>query len=225
MIKNILSAFFITATLGAAAQLQYTPGKSSIATGTIQDFPDYRPQIDFVDASNQGLSLTWEVIEAYAPSQWDALAICNPSSCPVASVGANGTFTVGTSNNYFRADFIHNSTAGIGRIKLKITYNGVVDTLTFGADLTSTGINDIAQVDFNLYPNPAKGNITLSFENTTEVSSIAIFDITGKNTLNAAITANKETFSIANLQSGSYLAVIYNTKNQVIGRKRIAIID
>ena len=83
----------------------------------------------------------------------------------------------------------------------------------------SVGVkNDIHANDFNLYPNPSNGIVTIEFKDLHSVNNFAILDITGKVILNKKIYSNKETFDLSFLSKGIYIIQISDIKSTSANR-------
>lgn len=223
--KKIFTILFSFSVIFTFAQISYTPAKSVILSGTIQDFTDYEPQIDMNDPANLQAQMTWEVIEVSYPSQWDQLAICNPVTCPIATVGAAGSFAFNNGNAYYKATFIHNNVPGYGYVKLKVGYNGNTDTLTLGVNLTSTGISNIPQAEYAVFPNPTTNSVHINFAEMNNAAAMQLTDMTGRSCHTAAIENSNAVYSLPTLQKGSYILNIINNNHQIIGRNIIVIAE
>jgi hypothetical protein len=58
---------------------------------------------------------------------------------------------------------------------------------------------------FNVYPNPAKDQLTISLVNMHNKTNINIYTITGQLVKSQIISANNETIKLDNLSKGLYL--------------------
>ena len=66
----------------------------------------------------------------------------------------------------------------------------------------------------NIYPNPAKNEITISVDNQFNVQSIRLMDITGREVKN--ITANNIVrINVSDLQSGYYMINIQTSEGLI----------
>jgi len=71
-----------------------------------------------------------------------------------------------------------------------------------------SAVNDLNEKTYCLYPNPANSDfINLDFS-SEDLSEIMIFDITGKNVLNASTLQNAISLDVSNLNRGVYLVKI-----------------
>ncbi len=69
-------------------------------------------------------------------------------------------------------------------------------------DIGATSIKDGLDINFNIYPNPAKGEIMVSSDN--EMETITIFNLVGVTVFEKLVTQNKTTINTAALSNGVY---------------------
>jgi alpha/beta superfamily hydrolase len=85
---------------------------------------------------------------------------------------------------------------------------------------TNVGLNKAAtQMSMNVYPNPAKGIITVSAEN---MRNIEIVDITGRTVYTDSVRSNRETIALQGLQAGIYFVKV-TAEDGKAGVKRIVV--
>jgi len=73
------------------------------------------------------------------------------------------------------------------------------------------GIEDVAQGDFAMYPNPANNKLTISSKDEA-ISHVEIYNVLGQAIVNRTFSNNfTETLDISNLNSGLYLVKINNS--------------
>jgi len=82
------------------------------------------------------------------------------------------------------------------------------------------GIKEIVYTDFEIYPNPAKGNFNISFSNYEKGLQVEIYSILGNKVFENNNITTKEV-NISNLQSGVYLVKI--TKDSESKIKKVII--
>jgi len=83
----------------------------------------------------------------------------------------------------------------------------------------STGIEDITQISWTIYPNPAKESITIG--PLPIGSSVTIFNITGKNVYSSPINNEQTTISTANFANGIY--IIQVTNNSAVAARKLIV--
>ena len=78
-------------------------------------------------------------------------------------------------------------------------------------------VDDVTTIPFNLFPNPAVNQVTLTMETSSDLVSqnrterLRIFDLSGRTVQTLDITASKTIFSIADLPAGIYIAQLENS--------------
>ena len=80
------------------------------------------------------------------------------------------------------------------------------DTMTLPPADTTTTLYSYTGVDFSLYPNPTKGNLTI--EGITGYLQIYIHDLVGREVMTYSLTPSKKTLDVSNLPSGMYVVTV-----------------
>jgi endonuclease I len=77
----------------------------------------------------------------------------------------------------------------------------------------SSGVNNIDNVDFYVFPNPAKNTISIDYHSYTDATSkICIFNNVGEEVLHSIITNGSNKIDIASLPKGVYILSLTNDK-------------
>ena len=85
-------------------------------------------------------------------------------------------------------------------------------------DLSTVGVEDVQQVEFNLAPNPAMNEIQISGL-SEQVTAYSVLDIAGRIILEQSqYAADKTIIDVSDLKAGSYLISIQTEKG--FGTKR-----
>ncbi|NND32082.1 MAG: T9SS type A sorting domain-containing protein, partial [Saprospiraceae bacterium] len=89
-------------------------------------------------------------------------------------------------------------------------------------DNTTTVNDQVTELTFNIYPNPAKANTVLFLEGITQVERIRMFDINGRMMpINAESSGKGFRVNLGYLQEGMYLIEIKNGND--FGRQRVMV--
>ena len=80
--------------------------------------------------------------------------------------------------------------------------------ISIGEELS---IGDAFLSSISLYPNPANSEITLSIENTNDISSYRVYNTLGQLLQTGTLQANKEVISVSKYTIGVYFIVVKNT--------------
>lgn len=86
---------------------------------------------------------------------------------------------------------------------------------------TTTGINELESISFEVYPNPAKETITVQTE-INKNTTLQLLDITGRVVFTTSLSAATTSVDIAMLPAGVYTGVLLQN-GAVAGRKKIII--
>jgi uncharacterized protein (TIGR02145 family) len=79
---------------------------------------------------------------------------------------------------------------------------------------------------FNIYPNPAKDEITIDFGNTSNVigGNYKIINMLGQEVLNGDLNSQQNTIELSSIkEQGIYFVKIYDSSNTILGTKKIII--
>lgn len=92
--------------------------------------------------------------------------------------------------------------------------NSACITVTRG----TTGINEIAEGEINVFPNPASTYVTVA---NAENAQVSVFDMSGRMVANVESASANETINVANLAKGMYIVRIVDGQN--VTTKKISI--
>jgi endonuclease I len=136
-----------------------------------------------------------------------------------------GTFNGGTANFAIDQTLRRKTTATVPKATFNITTDWDVlamDTCTgFGNKMgNASEIKEttLSRNDFNIYPNPSKGNFNINFSDSNEIYSVEIYSLIGQKVFEKENT--NSTVSVSNLQKGIYLIKVAKG-NESITKKMI----
>ena len=81
--------------------------------------------------------------------------------------------------------------------------DGLLIRLNFGVIPTPSGINNIKQSQFNLYPNPTDGVFVIELEENSKYD-VTVIDILGKTVYTSSINNMNTTIDLSGLDKGVY---------------------
>ncbi len=110
-------------------------------------------------------------------------------------------------------------------VPTKITLGGIIQgtpkNILFGYELTvPTGIDELGQDLFSVYPNPISDIITINYKGLEKRTIYNVYDLTGKVVLSGTIQNENTTVNVSSIASGSYLLDVVSNGISV-GRKLI----
>jgi hypothetical protein len=95
--------------------------------------------------------------------------------------------------------------------------NGCMSTDTIVIEVAiCSGVEELTQYGFNLYPNPTKGEFTLQSENT--ILSVEIYSIIGEKVMDRKLASKTAQFNISHLTKGIYVVKILYDEGSTITR-------
>ncbi len=98
-----------------------------------------------------------------------------------------------------------------------------IDDVSVVAIDTTIGINEVENVKFEIYPNPAKEKLMVELaEGRVQITAIKFFDVTGREVLTYLMTTQKESIDVSGFAAGVYTAVLMEG-GEVVGRRKIII--
>jgi hypothetical protein len=187
---------------------------------------------EFIDDAPALASLTI----AYTLTQQGFTGTGNISADPLFADASNGDFHVKSTNGRFdpstgqfvndnvnspaidagdpASDYSNEPSPNGGRVNL-----GCYGNTAEASKSPIAGIEEIAQILWTIFPNPAKESITIG--HLPSGSNIAITDITGKKVYSSVTQNEHTTISIANLENGVY--IIQVTCNGVVSNKKFVV--
>ena len=153
---------------------------------------------------------------------------------PGGGCGYNGSFFPSNGDGYWWSSTENNSNQAWDRQLVYI--NGII--FRSGVNVKKTGIsvrciNNIALNNqtfnfnsFNIYPNPAKEQITIDFGNNSNVigGNYKIVNTLGQEVLNGALNSQQNIIHLNNIKGqGIYFVKIYDSLNTLLETKKIII--
>ena len=223
--------------------IKLTKDAGSTWTNIKWGLPNY--SITDITVANNNADRAWVTFSDYnsihkvyettdAGNTWNNISGNNlpglPVNCIVYQSGANDDLYIGTdvgvyyTNNTLSEWMPFND--GLPNVivkELEIHYdNGTISAATFGRGVwesplntLSTNINDVQQLSFSIYPNPAKNQITIS-SNSQNITA-KILTLTGQK----IITSTSTVINTSILKSGCYIVEV--NSNNIIARKKLII--
>ena len=75
-------------------------------------------------------------------------------------------------------------------------------------------MNNFSLSEINIYPNPAKENITIETDPNETINAIALYDVTGKLLMQTSVPSNKAILNIRDLSKGCYFIKVQSRSSQ-----------
>jgi hypothetical protein len=193
----------------------FIPGDQITEQIGLDEFKHFRVEIEHPQFDQA--SFGWRLVENTFLSKW-YYSSCDNYGCysgiPDSSMFGPLPDSV---NGFIRITLNANSMAGTGTVKLylydvKYPDNGQFVTFEITASEV-TAIDDPAQTQFSVYPNPFGDFITV---NSTSVNNttFSLVDLSGKTVFKSAVSIeSSNTFDVSQLPQGMYFAAFGDLKN------------
>lgn len=175
------------------------------------------------------ITMSWKFTDHHTDPNWSFVGGCDNAGCYMFSTGVNATDVVDPGKDCdFK--FSYNGDAGAFDSKsystIEITSGSTIKSATFVAYKTkAVGIvstilqdNDIA-----IYPNPAQSYIDVMYSPSSDVKTIAIYNLIGKAVSVYKVTDKNSArceFN-ADMPSGIYVVRVADSKGAVIATRKI----
>lgn len=124
---------------------------------------------------------------------------------------------------YLKPQFLPNGTAGFGYIPITIELDGVFGSQKhydyyFKVDslVEVTAINEIANLNYKLYPNPAVDMVNIDLPYNHNVKTIKVYNVLGKEVYQTLVSNNTNIkIETKNYKSGVYIIKLIDKSNNI----------
>lgn len=190
------------------------------------------PSINANSMSASNITIQWKVLNLTLGAKWKFDAFCDNATCQADTAKGltNGdtTFTTFPAMSInFKADFIGDSALNNTQSVLSVEMKSGTTTKigTFIATKTIAGISTSFKSDpiVNIFPNPAQNYIDVVYSPSSDVKTIAIYNLIGKivNVYKVTNASSAHCEFPADMPSGIYVARIADSKGAVIATRKI----
>jgi len=187
------------------------------------------PGDQFIDASskvinqtNETLNLRWERIIIDIPTEWDA-PICDNVLCWAPHIGAKDFTLAPNEEGDMKVSYRPNGTEGSSEVHILIydpldSLNTVQEHSYFGT-ATTVSVEEPEEVDFTIYPNPARDYVVLPQNN--QITKAILYNIAGKQVKTFDLVTNTNRFDIADIMRGTYLLQFIDEAGAILHTTRL----
>ena len=165
---------------------------------------------------NQGYSALQNVVVTMTPIEMsgiDIWGLCAGVYCRQDTV--SDAFNIPPSGEY--SDFVMDLTIDetvaqpYSVYKMKVSNDNVACSVTVRFQAYAEGINDVASSALTAFPNPAQGNVNISY-NVAQPSTLAIYDMQGRVVRSLSVSGSGNA-AVDNLPAGIYTYGIVGSGN------------
>lgn len=230
---SLLSALFLS-TAGVQAQGFITEHSGDTVSANTNGAASITVNNNIKSGTSNSVVVTWKIIDSHIAPGMGFGGFCDNNMCrDSANALAGVSYTsdpYGTSFNLFDAIFNDFGAANGSTSWVRVyvsegpagTIGGTTRTLTFIARKNSTGISNTGSAsNVNVYPNPAREAINVTFNKQAGIKTIAIYNMIG-NTMRVfkPTDDNSARLDLDNIPSGVYFLRLINAEGNIIATRR-----
>lgn len=179
------------------------------------------------------LTLSWIVTNSSVPTGWEFDGMCDNNTCytSLSYITSNPQTTAaiaaGAKISQFYASFdaTNASNGSTAFITAKITDPASPNNpkyATFIATKSATGVVSVIKSDdeVTLYPNPARNNLNVVFNENAGVKTIAVYNLIGKPVSTFRVSGASAQLDISDIPSGVYFIRLMDAQNRVLATRK-----
>jgi hypothetical protein len=236
MKKFTLVVAFLGLVMGTKAQ-SFSSDKDTSKSSWIFPGYDIEPHISFTNTTSASITFNWKLVQLYKDAGWKFDGACDNVQCYTEEVpglvDGKGTFTTmpvaaGATLDFkmiFNGNDAVTGTKSISTIEIS-TGSETAKKATFAAFKGTTGIKTVLvknNDDITIFPNPASSYIDVIYSPSSDVKTIAVYNLIGK-TVNVYKVTDKNSARCefnSDMPSGIYIVRIADSKGNVIATRKI----
>lgn len=177
--------------------------------------------------SSSQVKIVWDATGFTSTPGW-GVNLCEDvragGACYQLSFKSGDTMTADVGDTlYLKPQFLPNGIAGFGYIPITIELDGVSGSLKqyhyyFKVDslVEVTSINEITNLNFKLYPNPAVEVVNIDLPSNHNVKTIKVYNVLGKEVYQTIVNSNPTVkIETKNYKSGVYIVKLIDKHNNI----------
>ncbi|HYD22382.1 MAG TPA: T9SS type A sorting domain-containing protein, partial [Flavipsychrobacter sp.] len=186
--------------------------------------------------TSSAITVSWRVIDHNLPQSWklySGFGICDNITCYDTSILAGVTRVMDTIGGGQQSIFklqingasqnVTPTTSGPIYITSELSDGSTTDTVTFIVHKWGTSIGKVsstAKEDVTLYPNPAYGEVNVTFSKDMGVKNVAIYNLVGKQISNYRVITNSAKLDLEKIPSGIYFLRLIDSNGRIVATRR-----
>ena len=223
IMRRILLTLIVLAFVSAGLVAQdFTVSPSPVSVTGDPDAALVEAPSKVTNNTNNVLNLRWERVVEDIPVEWQTL-VCDNILCwgPTKSVS---DFTLEpNADGDMKPNFKPNGVEGTGVVHILI-YDpldslNTVQEHVYTANINSVSVEEPTEVNFTIYPNPAKNFVVLP-ENS-KIKKAILYNITGQQVKIFDLVANTRRFDVADVMRGTYLLQFIDETGAILHTTRL----
>lgn len=209
--KRILTLLFVVGALNTGYSQSFEILEHELEVSGPETEFDLRGY-SFVRNISADTIFTWKrITNAFSTPVWTS-SICDKVTCWAVEVDRNSFILSVGDTSIMNAYVYLSNTAGNGIVRLAVwagSDSSAADTITYYFATWPTSVSKYGTGKaLNVYPNPAKSQLTLDFESTVPVR-VEIYDALGKKVATYDHNESIASHDVSSLREGLYMIKVY----------------
>ena len=220
-------------TAGKMSAQSFTMAKDTVTVAAYSYIDVYN---NITNTTSDTIRLTWKIIYNNLPQSWKdyaAFGLCDNVTCYDKGILSGTTLTTDTigagKNGLFKLQInVGPATVtptGVNPVYItaELSHGTTKDTVTFAVHKWSnTNVPKMnnAKDDVVIYPNPANNELNITFNKDSDIKTIAIYNLLGKQVSTFRTTGNSARLDIEKIPSGIYFVRLIDNAGHVVSTRR-----
>ena len=218
-----LCCFLSETVFGQAFTTQYDTVSAS--TNAIAIFGSHNTVLT---TQTTNLLYIWKVSGQNLPADWinDGFSLCDGSNCyDTLALTQSHTDTVRANKPAEIQLHVRPGTSNVTyylTLKLRDVGNTTTKYITFLFNKWPTGVANISKTDesVTVYPNPARENVNVIFDENLNAKSVAVYNLIGKVVCYYRTAGNSAAIDLSDVPSGIYFLRLMNAQGEVVATRK-----
>lgn len=184
--------------------------------------------------TSSAITINWKVINETLPQSWEdnvGFGLCDNITCYDKGIFSGSTQTMDTisggAQSLFKVQLDVSPSAVTPAttpvyVSVELTDGTTTDTVTFAIHKWGTNINKVSanNEDINVYPNPAYGDVNVTFSKDMGIRNIAIYNLVGKQISNYRVSTNSAKLDLGKVPAGIYFLRLVDGNGRTVATRR-----
>lgn len=187
---------------------------------------------NITNTTSDTITIDWKIYSHNLPQDWidnSEFGLCDNQLCYGSSILAGtqqNTLPIqANSTDVFKLQINGSgvpATTGPLYIAVELKHNTTIDTTVFIFNKFTTSVKstNANSANVSVYPNPAQGDLNVTFDRKMGVEKIAIYNLIGKKVKSYRVAGESAKLNISDTPSGIYFVRLMNNSGQVLATRR-----
>lgn len=193
---------------------------------------------NITNVSSANIQIEWKAVATDFPADWrdeGVLGVCDNNLC---RINAGGTGITDGTQTFTSIDYIPNQagdfhlqltgmdgvSAGTHYLTMNLKVKGGVDSkdITFVIAKWATNVKGVSTSsdDVVLYPNPARGELNVTYNAKAGIKTAAVYNLIGKQLVAYKVGSTSAKLNIDNIPSGIYFLRLMDANGKVVATRK-----